>query len=77
MKKMIICDLCRMINHSADNFLEHITAFKPHTIHQRVDQYKSKHGSTTKVEPVNWKPNPPIIQYHHHSASYPVILDIK
>ena len=57
--------------------MSHVTEFQTPMILHRVDQYRSKHGPTPKVEPIGWKPNPPIAQHCHHNASRPEISEIK
>ena len=57
--------------------MSHVTEFQTPTILHRVAQYRSKHGPTPKVEPIGWKPNPPIAQHCHQNTSSSFIPDIK
>ena len=51
--------------------------FHPPTICQRFAQYNAKHGTSPKMAPVNWKPNPPISQHCHQHVLRRTIPEIN
>ena len=74
---MIIFDFCGMINHISDKCTERGPSFHLPIIRQIFYQYNAKNGPTTKVAPVDYKPNLPITQNFHQHTSRPKISEIK
>ena len=68
---MIICDFFGMRNHVENKCMVRDQSFHPPIICHRVAQYNAKHGSTPKLELIDWKPNPLIDHNFHQHESHP------
>ena len=58
-----------MINKISDKCISCGPAFQPHTTRHIVAQYNANNVQNKKVEPIDWKPKPPIDQYFYQYKS--------